>query len=205
MEQTQWYAYERRAVAAGYPLVCGIDEAGRGPLLGPVYAACVILPLDCEIDGLNDSKKVSEKKREALFDVILEKALSVGIGFATAQEIDQVNILQATYLAMRRAYEAMPYPADWALVDGNRMPPLPIPGETVVKGDAQCASVAAASILAKVSRDRVLRELDKKYPDYGLARHKGYGTKAHYQAIQRYGLLPEHRRSFLKNLAGKGL
>lgn len=199
-ERKDWFAYERRAIAAGYPLVCGIDEAGRGPLFGPVYAACVILPLDCEIEGLNDSKKLTEKKREALFDVILDKALSCGVGFATAAEIDEINILQATYLAMERAFAAMPHQADWALVDGNRMPPLPIPGETVVKGDATCASVAAASILAKVSRDRVLRQLDAEHPEYGFAKHKGYGTQAHYAAIKRYGLLAEHRRSFLKNL-----
>ena len=198
-----WYEFEHRAVAAGHPLVCGIDEAGRGPLLGPVYAACVILPLDRQIEGLNDSKKLSEKKREQLFDVILEEALSVGVGFATAAEIDEINILQATYLAMCRAYEAMPYSADWALIDGNRMPPLPIPGETIVKGDARSASVAAASILAKVSRDRVLRQLDEQYPQYGFAKHKGYGTKAHYEAIKQYGLLPEHRRTFLKNLGEK--
>lgn len=198
-----WFVYERRAAEAGYPLVCGIDEAGRGPLAGPVYAAAVILPMGCEIEGLNDSKKVSEKKRELLFDVIREKALAYGIGSASAEEIDEVNILQATFLAMRRAYDALGQRADWALVDGNRMPPLPIPGETVVKGDAQCASIAAASILAKVSRDRVLRELDAKYPQYGFAKHKGYGTKAHYEAIKQYGLLPEHRKTFLKNLSEK--
>ncbi len=198
-----WFAYERRAAAAGYPLVCGIDEAGRGPLAGPVYAAAVILPMDCEIDGLNDSKKLSEKKREQLFDVICEKAAAYGIGSASAEEIDRVNILQATFLAMERAYNALPQKADWALVDGNRMPPLPVPGEWVIKGDAQCASIAAASILAKVSRDRVLRELDRAFPQYGFAKHKGYGTKAHYEAIKQYGLLPEHRRSFLKNLSEK--
>lgn len=194
-----WFAYERRAIEAGYPLVCGIDEAGRGPLFGPVYAAAVILPLDVEIEGLNDSKKLTEKKREQLFDVICDKAVTFGIGMASAEEIDSINILQATYLAMQRACVS----ADWALVDGNRMPPLPIPGETVVKGDAKCASIAAASILAKVSRDRVLRELDQKYPEYGFAKHKGYGTKAHYEAIKQYGILPEHRKSFLKNLSEK--
>lgn len=198
-----WYAYERRAVLAGYSLVCGIDEAGRGPLAGPVYAAAVILPLDLEIEGLNDSKKLSEKKREQLFDVIRESAAAYGIGFASAEEIDRVNILQATFLAMARAFEAMERPADWVLVDGNKMPPLPAPGEVVIKGDAQCASIAAASILAKVSRDRVLRELDLKYPQYGFAKHKGYGTKAHYEAIKQYGILSEHRKTFLKNLSEK--
>lgn len=198
-----WYAYEKRAGERGFTAVCGIDEAGRGPLAGPVCAAAVILPPDCDIPGLNDSKKLSEKKREALFPVIQEKALAFGIGWATAEEIDRVNILQATFLAMARAVEALPAPADYALVDGNRMPPLPIPGETIVKGDATSASIAAASILAKVSRDRLLRRLDEEHPEYGFAKHKGYGTKAHYEAIRKYGLLPEHRRSFLKNLEAK--
>lgn len=198
-----WYAYEKRAGEQGFSAVCGIDEAGRGPLAGPVCAAAVILPPDCDIPGLNDSKKLSEKKREALFPVIQEKALAFGIGWATAEEIDRVNILQATFLAMARAVEALPAPADYALVDGNRMPPLPIPGETIVKGDATSASIAAASILAKVSRDRLLRRLDEEHPEYGFAKHKGYGIKAHYEAIRKYGLLPEHRRSFLKNLEAK--
>lgn len=198
-----WYAYEKRAGERGFSAVCGIDEAGRGPLAGPVCAAAVILPPDCDIPGLNDSKKLSEKKREALFPVIQEKALAFGIGWATAEEIDRVNILQATFLAMARAVEALPAPADYALVDGNRMPPLPIPGETIVKGDATSASIAAASILAKVSRDRLLRRLDEEHPEYGFAKHKGYGTQAHYEAIRKYGLLPEHRRSFLKNLEAK--
>lgn len=198
-----WYAYEKRAGERGFTAVCGIDEAGRGPLAGPVCAAAVILPPDCDIPGLNDSKKLSEKKREALFPVIQAKALAFGIGWATAEEIDRVNILQATFLAMARAVEALPAPADYALVDGNRMPPLPIPGETIVKGDATSASIAAASILAKVSRDRLLRRLDEEHPEYGFAKHKGYGTQAHYEAIRKYGLLPEHRRSFLKNLEAK--
>lgn len=198
-----WYAYEKRAGEQGFSAVCGIDEAGRGPLAGPVCAAAVILPPDCDIPGLNDSKKLSEKKREALFPVIQEKALAFGVGWATAEEIDRVNILQATFLAMARAVEALPAPADYALVDGNRMPPLPIPGATIVKGDATSASIAAASILAKVSRDRLLRRLDEEHPEYGFAKHKGYGTKAHYEAIRKYGLLPEHRRSFLKNLEAK--
>ena len=198
-----WYAYEKRAGEQGFSAVCGIDEAGRGPLAGPVCAAAVILPPDCDIPGLNDSKKLSEKKREALFPVIQEKALAFGVGWATAEEIDRVNILQATFLAMARAVEALPTPADYALVDGNRMPPLPIPGETIVKGDATSASIAAASILAKVSRDRLLRRLDEEHPEYGFAKHKGYGTQAHYVAIRKYGLLPEHRRSFLKNLEAK--
>lgn len=200
-----WFAWERQAEAAGHSPVCGIDEAGRGPLAGPVCAAAVILPLDCSIDGLNDSKKLTEKKREALFPIICEKALAWGIGWATAQEIDEINILQATFLAMKRAVESLELQPGWALVDGNRMPPLSIPGETVVKGDAQCASIAAASILAKVSRDRLLREWDERYPQYGFGKHKGYGTKAHYEAIKKYGLLSIHRRSFLKNLEEKHL
>ena len=194
---------ERDCWAQGHELVCGCDEAGAGPLAGRVYAAAVILPPDCDIPGINDSKKLSEKKREALFPVIQEKALAFGIGWATAEEIDRVNILQATFLAMARAVEALPAPADYALVDGNRMPPLPIPGETIVKGDATSASIAAASILAKVSRDRLLRRLDEEHPEYGFAKHKGYGTKAHYEAIQAHGILPIHRRSFLKNLGEK--
>ncbi len=198
-----WFVYERQAVNNGYPIVCGIDEAGRGPLFGPVYASSVILPFECVIDGLNDSKKLSEKKREALFDVICSKALAFGIGSASSKEIDQYNILQATFLAMCRAYAAMGQTADWALVDGNRMPPLPVPGETVVQGDGKSASIAAASILAKVSRDRVLREVDRIYPQYGFAKHKGYGTAAHYAAIKAHGLLDGHRRSFLKNLDEK--
>lgn len=200
-----WFAWERQAEAACHGPVCGIDEAGRGPLAGPVCAAAVILPLDCSIDGLNDSKKLTEKKREALFPIICEKALAWGIGWATAQEIDEINILQATFLAMKRAVESLELQPGWALVDGNRMPPLSIPGETVVKGDAQCASIAAASILAKVSRDRLLREWDERYPQYGFGKHKGYGTKTHYEAIKKYGLLPIHRRSFLKNLEEKHL
>lgn len=202
-ENLDWFAWERRAQEQGLGPVCGIDEAGRGPLAGPVCAAAVILPLDCHINGLNDSKKLTEKKREALFPLIQEKALAWGIGWASAEEIDAINILQATFLAMKRAVEQLSVQPGWALVDGNRMPPLDIPGETVVKGDAQCASIAAASILAKVSRDRLLEEWDTLYPEYGFAKHKGYGTKAHYDAILRHGVLPIHRKSFLKNLGEK--
>ncbi len=198
-----WFFHQREARARGYLRVCGIDEAGRGPLAGPVCAAAVILPDGVKIDGLNDSKKLTEKKREALFPVITAQAEAYGIGWASEREIDQINILQAAFLAMARAVEALPIPADFALVDGNRMPPLPIPGETVVKGDGKAACIAAASVLAKVSRDRALRELDQKHPEYGFAQHKGYGTRAHYAAIKQYGLLPEHRRSFLKNLDQK--
>ena len=198
-----WYFHQREAQSRGYLRVCGIDEAGRGPLAGPVCAAAVILPGGLEIEGLNDSKKLTEKKREALFDVITARAEAYGIGWASEQEIDQVNILQATFFAMARAVEALSLLADFALVDGNRMPPLSIPGETIVKGDGKAACIAAASVLAKVSRDRALRKLDQRHPEYGFAQHKGYGTKAHYAAIKQYGLLPEHRRSFLKNLNEK--
>ena len=193
-----WYLYEKEAAARGYTAVCGIDEAGRGPLAGPVYAAAVILPAGCDIPGLNDSKKLTEAKREALFDVICDRAVAFGIGSADEKEIDAVNILQATYLAMRRAVEALTVPCDFAMVDGNRMPPLPVPGRTIVKGDAQSASIAAASILAKVSRDRLMLQYARRYPAYGFEKHKGYGTKDHYAALEAHGPCPIHRLSFLK-------
>lgn len=197
------YEYERNAAQQGYTAVCGIDEAGRGPLAGPVYAAAVILPDGLEIPELNDSKKLTEKKREALFDEICQKAVAYGIGCASEQEIDEINILQATYLAMRRAVEQLSVPADYALVDGNRMPPLAIPGETVVKGDAKSASIAAASILAKVSRDRVMLLMDPVYPQYQFAKHKGYGTKVHREALLTYGPCPIHRKTFLTKILGQ--
>ncbi|WP_322200235.1 ribonuclease HII [Acutalibacter intestini] len=198
-----WYLHQKKAMESGYQLICGVDEAGRGPLAGPVCAAAVILPVDCEIEGLNDSKKLSEKRREALFEMIIEKAISYGIGWSDQEEIDQVNILQATFLAMSRAVSQLSPAAEFALIDGNRMPFLNIPGEAIVKGDGQCACIAAASILAKVSRDRLLIEMDRQYPEYGFAQHKGYGTKTHYAAIKRYGILPVHRRSFLKKMDSK--
>ncbi len=197
------YSWEQKAKEQGYSLVCGIDEAGRGPLAGPVYAAAVILPDGLELPGLNDSKKLTEKKREELFSLICEKAVAYGIGCASEQEIDEINILQATYLAMRRAVEELPVPADYALVDGNRMPPLAIPGETIVKGDASSASIAAASILAKVSRDRVMKMMDEVYPQYQFAKHKGYGTKLHVEMIREYGPSPIHRKTFLKKILAK--
>lgn len=193
-----WFYYEKEAAARGFCAVCGIDEAGRGPLAGPVYAAAVILPPDCVIEGLNDSKKLTEARREKLFDVIVEKAVAYGIGSADEKEIDSLNILQATYLAMQRAVEALPVPCDYAMVDGNRMPPLPVPGETIVKGDAKSASIAAASILAKVSRDRVMMQYHEQYPAYGFNAHKGYGTRTHYAALEAYGPCPIHRLTFLK-------
>ncbi len=179
-------------------IVCGIDEAGRGPLAGDVYAAAVILRDDVFIDGLNDSKKLSEKKREQLFDEIIEKAEAYCIATATAAEIDELNILGATFLAMKRACEGLKIKAEYALIDGNRTPSLDIPAEAVVKGDSKSASIAAASILAKVARDRYMKELDEKYPEYRFCKHKGYGTRLHYEMLSQYGMCPEHRRSFFK-------
>ena len=196
------YTYEHNAYLRGFTAVCGIDEAGRGPLAGPVCAAAVLLPEGLVIDGLNDSKKLSEKKRELLFPVIEENAPAFGIGFADEKEIDEINILQATFLAMRRAFDAMQRRCDYVLVDGNRMPPMPVPGETVVKGDAKSPSIAAASILAKVSRDRVMLEYAKQYPEYQFEKHKGYGTKAHVEALRAFGPSPIHRRTFLKKILG---
>lgn len=196
------YTYEHNAYQHGFTAVCGIDEAGRGPLAGPVCAAAVLLPEGLVIDGLNDSKKLSEKKRELLFPVIEENALAFGIGFADEKEIDEINILQATFLAMRRAFDAMQRRCDYVLVDGNRMPPMPVSGETVVKGDAKSPSIAAASILAKVSRDRVMLEYAKQYPEYQFEKHKGYGTKAHVEALRAFGPSPIHRRTFLKKILG---
>lgn len=192
------YEFDAAYRDSGAGLFCGVDEAGRGPLAGPVYAAAVILPPQPEIAGLNDSKKLSEKKREALFPVICETALAYAIGTASVEEIDTLNILQATFLAMRRAVEELATAPAFALIDGNRTPAgITIPCQTVVKGDALSASIAAASILAKVSRDRYLLELDKQYPEYGFAKHKGYGTPAHYAALRSYGMSPVHRKTFL--------
>jgi ribonuclease HII len=182
----------------GFQTLCGIDEAGRGPLAGPVCAAACILPRDLEIPGLNDSKQLSAKKREALYAEITERALAWAVCMVDEKRIDEINILQATFEAMRGALGGLSVRPDFCLVDGNRDPKLGIPTQTVVKGDARCATVAAASILAKVSRDRLMTELDAVYPEYGFAIHKGYGTKAHYAALDRYGLCPIHRRSFLK-------
>lgn len=185
-------------------LLCGVDEAGRGPLAGPVVAAAVILAPDVIIEGLNDSKKLSEKKREALFDIILNESLAFGIGFATEQEIDEMNILNASMLAMERAVKEMELLPDKVLVDGNRIPKgLPVSAEALVKGDGKSASIAAASVLAKVTRDRLMGKLHEHYPQYDFAKHKGYPTKEHYEKIKRYGISPCHRRSFLKNLDEK--
>ena len=179
-------------------IICGIDEAGRGPLVGPVCAAAVILPEDAFIKGIDDSKKLSEKKREKLFEEITEKAVSYSIAFASAAEIDEINILNAALLAMKRAFEGLSVKPELALIDGNKAPELGINTETVIKGDSKSASIAAASILAKVSRDRLMAELDRQYPQYGFAKHKGYGTAKHYEALGVYGLCPEHRKSFFK-------
>lgn len=194
------FEYENIKYGEGYAAVCGVDEAGRGPLCGPVVAAAVILPKDAVIEGLNDSKKLTEKKREKLFDIIKAEAIAYAIAEASAEEIDEINILNASMLAMKRAIEALPVPADFALIDGNCKRGIPIPAETVVKGDAISASIAAASILAKVTRDRQCIELDKEYPEYGIAKHKGYPTKDHMDAVRKYGPAPIHRKSFLKFL-----
>lgn len=197
------FEFERAAKEKGYNLVCGIDEAGRGPLCGPVCAAAVILPDDCEIEGINDSKKLSEKKREALFDVITSKALAYSVSMVDAKTIDEINILQATFLAMRNAVVGLALKADYALIDGNQKPGLEIKQQTVVKGDAKSVSIAAASILAKVTRDRYMYEMDEKYPEYQFGKHKGYGTKLHYEKISEYGICPEHRKTFLKKILNK--
>lgn len=198
------YLYEENALKAGYITICGIDEAGRGPLAGPVYAAAVILPIGLEIKGLNDSKKISEKKREQLFDVICENAVSYSIGIATEKEIDEINILNATFLAMHRAVEGLNIKPDYALIDGNQYPKIPmLTEETVVKGDAKSMSIAAASILAKVSRDRFMLEKAKEYPQYQFEKHKGYGTKLHYEMLTEFGPSPIHRLSFLKKFFGE--
>ena len=178
-------------------LVCGVDEAGRGPLAGDVYAAAVILPEDYDLPGLNDSKQCSEKVRERLYDAIARQVVAWSIGIATVDEIAKLNILRASLLAMKRAVEVLPQPAAFALVDGNQRPPLAIPCETLVRGDARCASIAAASILAKVTRDRAMARLDEQYPGYGFAQHKGYGTRAHYEALDRLGPCYVHRLGFL--------
>ena len=195
------YFYENSAKGKGYINICGVDEAGRGPLAGPVCAAAVILPPNCVIEGLNDSKKLTEKKREVLYDKIIEKSLAYGIAFGTVEEIEEFNILNATFLAMNRSIELLKIKPDFALIDGNRIPKdIKVDAEAVVKGDAKSMSIAAASVLAKVTRDRLLPQYDKQYPEYNFAAHKGYGTKAHYEAIAKYGITEIHRKSFLKGI-----
>ena len=202
-EAPDLWLYEHEAAREGFACICGVDEAGRGPLAGPVCAAAVILPPDIQIEGLNDSKKLTDKKRRALYDVITEQAVSYGIAFADEQEIDEINILQATFLAMRRAFEKLTVAPDIALIDGNRAPGLSCRERTVVHGDALSASIAAASILAKVTRDRLMEEYDAQYPQYGFAVHKGYGTQRHYAALREFGACPIHRQSFLRKFYGE--
>lgn len=201
--EKDWFLYENAAIDDGFQSVCGVDEAGRGPLAGPVFAAAVVLAPNSMIDGLNDSKKLSEKKREVLYEQIKNSAVAYNIAFATEKEIDEMNILNATFLAMRRAVEGLSVSPDIALIDGNRSPVLNIPTRTVVKGDSLSASIAAASILAKVERDRLMKILDEKYPRYAFEKHKGYGTKIHIEAIRKFGPCEIHRKSFLKKILGE--
>lgn len=192
------FDYEEMAKKEGYEIVCGVDEAGRGPLAGPVFAAACILPSEFDVSEIDDSKKLSEKKREKIFEAIIHSNVIWAIGTASVEEIDEINILNATFLAMKRAIEGLSVSPSLVLVDGNRAPNTGFPERTVVKGDQLSFSIAAASILAKVSRDRYMLELDKKYPQYAFAKHKGYGTKLHYERIMEYGISEVHRKSFLK-------
>lgn len=200
MNTVDLWSMESDLMASGFASLCGIDEAGRGPLAGPVCAAAVMLPPGLVLPGLNDSKKLTEKKREALYDEIVSSALHYGIAFAAVEEIEELNILGATFLAMRRAFAQLGVTPDLALVDGNRDPGLDVPTRCVVKGDATCADIAAASILAKVTRDRYMLEMAERYPMYGFEKHKGYGTAAHYAALREYGPCQIHRPSFLKKM-----
>lgn len=197
---TDLWTLENEIYDSGFSLICGVDEAGRGPLAGPVCAAAVILPRGLEIPGLNDSKKLSEKKREALYDVICAEAMAYGIAFASVEEIESMNILNATFLAMNRAIAKLEIKPELALIDGNRNSGLEIPSRCVIKGDASCADIAAASILAKVTRDRYMLDMALEYPQYHFEKHKGYGTKLHYEALREFGPSPIHRRSFLRKM-----
>lgn len=197
----EWLLFEEEARKNGYKVICGVDEAGRGPLAGPVYAAAVILHEGQIIEGVNDSKKLSKKKREALFDEITSVCADFSIASASEKEIDEINILQATFLAMKRAVNGLKTLPDLALVDGNRAPDLgSVNVETIIKGDSKSQSIAAASILAKVSRDRFMLEAAQKYPEYCFEKHKGYGTMLHYEMIEKYGICEIHRKSFLKKV-----
>ena len=198
-ELTMWEIED----SLGLHLICGVDEAGRGPLAGPVCAAAVVLPEHLQIPGLTDSKKLTDKKRRELFPIIQEQAVAYGIGLASEQEIDEINILQATFLAMGRALEQLSVRPEIALIDGNRETDFGLPVKTVVKGDSLSVNIAAASVLAKVTRDNLMLELAQQYPEYGFDIHKGYGTKAHYEALRKYGPCPIHRRSFLKKFYGE--
>ncbi|MBR3966618.1 MAG: ribonuclease HII [Clostridia bacterium] len=197
------YSLENKYSEMGYKVICGVDEAGRGPLCGPVYAAACVLPEGLFIEGLNDSKKLTEKKREALFDVIRENAIAYCIASASVEEIDELNILEADLLAMRRAIEGLSVKADFALIDGNINRGFSIDSAAIIKGDATSMSIAAASILAKVARDRICAELDAEYPEYKIAKHKGYGTKEHKEALFKYGPSPIHRKQFIRFLDKK--
>lgn len=197
---TELWTLENEIYAEGYKLICGVDEAGRGPLAGPVYAAAVILPRDADIPGLNDSKKLTEKKREALFDVITRSALSYGIASASVEEIEKLNILNATFLAMNHAVAQLDPQPELTLVDGNRNTGIETASRCIVKGDSKCADIAAASVLAKVSRDRYMLALAEEFPEYHFEKHKGYGTKLHYEALREFGPLPVHRVSFLRKM-----
>ena len=203
MSEVNMWEIENSLYANGFKVICGVDEAGRGPLAGPVCAAAVILPKGLEIPGLTDSKKLTDKKRRELFPVIKEQALAYGIGLASHEEIDEINILQATYLAMERALSQLSVGPDIALIDGNRAKDFGLPVRTVVKGDSLSANIAAASVLAKVTRDDLMLELAEQYPEYGFEVHKGYGTKAHYEALRRHGASAIHRRTFLKKFYGE--
>ena len=203
MQDKNMWQIEQEYFEQGIQLICGIDEAGRGPLCGPVCAAAVILPANLEIPGLNDSKKLTDKRRRELFPIIKEQAIAYGIGLASHEEIDEINILQATYLAMERAIAQLEGKADFALIDGNRAKDFGLPVRTVVKGDSLSASIAAASVLAKVTRDDIMLEMAEKYPEYGFEVHKGYGTKAHYEALRAHGHSEIHRLTFLKKFYGE--
>lgn len=197
---TELWSIENEIYASGVRVLCGVDEAGRGPLAGPVCAAAVILPQNLEIKGLNDSKKLSEKQREELFSVICDKAVSYGIAFAEVEEIERLNILEATFVAMNRAIKKLSVVPELALIDGNRAKGIEVPARAIVKGDGKCADIAAASILAKVTRDRYMLEMAKQYPQYHFEKHKGYGTKLHYEALREFGPSPIHRMSFLRKM-----
>ena len=203
MSQIDMWQIEQECYRQGYQVLCGVDEAGRGPLAGPVCAAAVILPANLEIPGLNDSKKLTDKRRRELFPIIKEQAIAYGIGLASHEEIDRINILQATYLAMERAIAQLSVKPDMALIDGNRAKDFGIPVRTVIKGDSLSASIAAASILAKVTRDDLMLEAAQDYPQYQFEVHKGYGTKAHYAALSEHGPSPIHRMTFLKKFYGE--
>lgn len=202
MDKKDWLLYENEAYKNGYKCVCGVDEAGRGPLAGPVFAAAVVLPKDFIIEGVNDSKKLTEKKREELFKIIKEKSLAYSIASASEKEIDEINILNATFLAMQRAIENLKIKPDFALIDGNRLPKLEIDAKSVIKGDSLSESIAAASILAKVERDKYMLKMSKIYPEYFFEKHKGYGTKLHVEMLKKYGPSKIHRKSFLKKILG---